>query len=158
MENNAEMHGSRYDAMVKQLEAQRAEKMKSAPAEDSPEAKEVIAADIQKFDPTGEELHKLGAGDNVPQKETPKEEKEKAQFNPMRLFKKVGGGMFTAFWIAILLAFAVLGGSLAANEAVIRPTGYKILYFFYGIDSADNMLSSTVVKLTVKLTQKHTEF
>jgi lipopolysaccharide export LptBFGC system permease protein LptF len=61
-----------------------------------------------------------------------KEEKEKAQFNPMRLFKKVGGGIFTAFWIAILLAFAVLGGSLAANEAVIRPTGYKILYFFYG--------------------------
>lgn len=79
MENNAEMHGSRYDAMVKQLEAQRAEKMKSAPAEDSPEAKEIIAADIQKFDPTGEELHKLVAGDNVPEKETPKEPEQKQE-------------------------------------------------------------------------------
>lgn len=61
-----------------------------------------------------------------------KEAKEKAQFNPMRLFKKVGGGMFTAFWIAILLSLAILGGSMAANEAVVRPTPYKVLYFFYG--------------------------
>lgn len=61
-----------------------------------------------------------------------KEEKEKAEFKPDRLFKKVGGGIFAAFWIAILLAFAILGGSLAANEAVIRPMPFKVLYFIYG--------------------------
>jgi hypothetical protein len=61
-----------------------------------------------------------------------KDQKEKAEFNPMRLFKKAGAGMFTAFWIALILAFAVLGGSLAANEAVVRPVPFKILYFAYG--------------------------
>ena len=61
-----------------------------------------------------------------------KEAKEKQEFNPMRLFKKAGVGVVNAFLIAILLAFAILGGSLASNEAVIRPTAYKVLYFFYG--------------------------
>ena len=61
-----------------------------------------------------------------------KDEKEKAEFNPSRLFKKAGSGVVTAFWIAVVLAFAILGGSLAANEAVVRPTPYKILYFIYG--------------------------
>jgi len=61
-----------------------------------------------------------------------KEQKEKAEFNPTRLFKKGAAGMVNAFWIALVLAFAVLGGSLAANEAVIRPLPFRILYFIYG--------------------------
>jgi len=88
------------------------------------------ARDGVKFEDNSKAIEKKKAeADNLAKA---KETKEKAEFNPTRLFKKAGSGMVTAFFIAILLAFAILGGSLAANEAVVRPTGFKILYFIYG--------------------------
>lgn len=61
-----------------------------------------------------------------------KEQKEKEEFNLKRLFKKSIAGTLNGFLIALILSFALLGGALAANEAVIRPLPYRILYFFYG--------------------------
>jgi len=61
-----------------------------------------------------------------------KEALEKQEFNSQRIFKKIGTGVFWAFWISLVLCLAVLGGALAANEAIARPPMYRILYFIYG--------------------------
>lgn len=61
-----------------------------------------------------------------------KEELEKQTFNPKRFFKKISGGATAAFWVAFFLALALLGGSLAANEGIVRPLPYRILFFLYG--------------------------
>jgi hypothetical protein len=61
-----------------------------------------------------------------------KEKKEKATFNIGRFFSKITSGVFTSFWIALALALAILGGSLASNMAIVRPLPYRILFFTYG--------------------------
>lgn len=61
-----------------------------------------------------------------------KEELEKEKFSFQRFFKKITTGIFSSFWIALLLTGALLGGALAANEAVVRPLPYRIFYFLYG--------------------------
>ncbi len=61
-----------------------------------------------------------------------KEELQKREFNISRLFTKIGSGFFWAFWISVVLALGFFGASIASNEAVVRPTSYRILYFIYG--------------------------
>jgi hypothetical protein len=61
-----------------------------------------------------------------------KEELEKSQFNPWRLVGKVSKGIGIAFAIALFFVFGLTGGSLLANEAIARPTAYRILYFIFG--------------------------
>lgn len=61
-----------------------------------------------------------------------KEEREKQQFNASRITKKLTGGLTIAFLVALFIAFGLTGASLAANEAVVRPVPYRILFFIFG--------------------------
>lgn len=61
-----------------------------------------------------------------------KEEREKQEFNVSRITKKLTSGIFIAFLVALFIAFGLTGASLAANEAVVRPVPYRILYFIFG--------------------------
>ena len=61
-----------------------------------------------------------------------KEEREKQNFNVGRFAGKVGISIGNAILIALILSLAILGGSLSANMAVVRPLSYRILYFIYG--------------------------
>jgi hypothetical protein len=62
-----------------------------------------------------------------------KEELQKQQFDAKRFFAKISGSFFTAIIIAVIVSVALVGGSLAANEAIVRPLAYRALFFFYGM-------------------------
>lgn len=79
---------------------------------------------------TQEEIDKLKA--QAEQAKRDREAAERRKFNPARIVTKTVSGLTTGLIIAVVLAFALLGASIASNEAIVRPVSIRVVSWIYG--------------------------
>ena len=60
------------------------------------------------------------------------DEADKAEFSLKRMLSKIGSTAVQVFFGFLILVLMLLGGTLAANDAIGRPLAFRILYFIYG--------------------------
>jgi hypothetical protein len=76
------------------------------------------------------EIQELKAAAQQAQRD--KETIEKQTFSPSRVTSRVSKALMISFFVALYIAAGLYGGSMAANDAIVRPTSIRILYFIFG--------------------------